>query len=232
MVAGGPIAATETIAFGGADASLILTSPSAAADGSTDLYVVFCFLQGTHILTDRGEILVEKLHLRDTVVTSGGRLRSLCWTGHRHAVATRGRRSAATPVIVRKGALADNVPQLDPHITKGHSLYLDSALIPVEFLVNHRSILWDDRAQEVRYFIWNWTCMPSRSPMARRSNDARLVDGFYPYEATGDLRWTGGDATLPVEAFARFQGGVEVMPDLAATTRYRAYNGGARRAAA
>ena len=27
--------------------------------------------------------------------------------------------------------------------------YIDGVLIPVEFLVNHRSILWDDRAQEV-----------------------------------------------------------------------------------
>jgi Hint domain len=67
-------------------------------------------------------------------------------------LATRGRRSAATPVIVRKGALAHNVPHLGLHITKGHSLYLDGVLIPVEFLVNHRSILWDDRAQEVTVF--------------------------------------------------------------------------------
>jgi hypothetical protein len=29
------------------------------------------------------------------------------------------------------------------------SLYIDGVLIPVEFLVNHRSILWDERAQEV-----------------------------------------------------------------------------------
>ena len=55
-------------------------------------------------------------------------------------------------MIVRKGALADNVPHHDLHITKGHSLYLDGVLIPVEFLVNHRSILWDDRAQEVTVF--------------------------------------------------------------------------------
>ena len=60
-----------------------------------------------------------------------------------------GRRSAATPVVVRKGALADNVPYRDLRVTKGHSLFLDGVLIPVEFLVNHRSIQWDDRAREV-----------------------------------------------------------------------------------
>jgi Hint domain len=120
-------------------------------DGSTDIYVP-CFLPGTHILTDRGEVLVEKLQVGDTVVTATGRARPLCWIGQGRALATRGRRGAATPVIVRKGALADNVPHLDLHVTKGHSLYLDDVLIPVEFLVNHRSILWDDRAQEVTVF--------------------------------------------------------------------------------
>ena len=55
-------------------------------------------------------------------------------------------------MIVRKGALADNVPHHDLRVTKGHSLYIDGVLIPVEFLVNHRSILWDDRAQEVTLY--------------------------------------------------------------------------------
>ena len=120
-------------------------------DGATDIYVP-CFLPGTHILTDRGEVVVEKLQVGDTVVTHGGAKRRLCWIGRGRALAARGRRNAATPVIVRKGALADNVPHHDLRITKGHSLYLDSVLIPAEFLINHRSILWDDRAQEVTVF--------------------------------------------------------------------------------
>jgi Hint domain len=41
------------------------------------------------------------------------------------------------------------VPNTDLRVTKGHSLYIDDVLIPVAFLVNHRTILWDDRAQEV-----------------------------------------------------------------------------------
>jgi hypothetical protein len=114
--------------------------------------VVLCFLAGTLILTSRGEVPVEQLRIGDTVVTSSGRQRRLCWIGQGRALATRGRRGAATPVIVKKGALSDNVPHHDLHITKGHSLYLDGVLIPVECLVNHRSILWDDRAQEVTVY--------------------------------------------------------------------------------
>jgi Hint domain len=85
-------------------------------------------------------------------MTLNGAARPIVWLGHGQVLATRGHRSAATPVIVHKGALADNVPQHDLHVTKGHSLLIDGVLIPVEFLVNHRSIVWDDHAQEVSLY--------------------------------------------------------------------------------
>jgi hypothetical protein len=113
---------------------------------------VACFLPNTSILTDRGEIAVEKLQVGDAIVTLSGQTRRLCWIGQGRALATRGRRNAATPVIVRKGALGDNVPNQDLYVTKGHSLFLDEVLIPAEFLVNHRSILWDDQAREVTVY--------------------------------------------------------------------------------
>lgn len=113
---------------------------------------VACFLPGTHILTDRAEVPVEKLRVGDTVATSSGQARPIVWIGTGQVLATRGRRTAATPVIVRKGALAPNVPHQDLRATKGHSLYIDNVLIQIEFLVNHRSILWDDRAQEVTVY--------------------------------------------------------------------------------
>jgi hypothetical protein len=338
--------------------------------GNTDIFDVPCFLPGTLILTDQGEVPVEQLGVGDTIVTLGGRKRRLCWIGQGRTLATRGRRNAATPVIVRKGALAANVPHRDLHITKGHALYLDDVLIPVEFLVNHRSILWDDRAQEVSVFhleldahdvlvangaaaesyrddgnrwlfrnanagwdqppkalcapvltggavvdaIWRRLLdrtgprpgmpltddpdlhllvdgrrveaqeqdgpvrvfrlqqVPARVVVASRdvvpaelglardprslgvalrravvrqgnrfvmleANDARLGDGFHAYEAAGDLRWTNGNATLPVGVFAGFTGGVEVVLHLAGTTRYpdygdRAVRDGAERVAA
>ncbi len=53
---------------------------------------------------------------------------------------------------MRKGALADNMPNQDLYVTKAHSLYIDGVLIPVEFLVNHKTIIWDDRAQEVEIY--------------------------------------------------------------------------------
>jgi hypothetical protein len=129
-------------------------SVSTGSDGYQDLLTVetACFLPGTRIRTTRGDVRVQDLAVGDMVVTLGGRQRPLCWIGRGSAVAVRGQRSAATPLIVRKGALADNVPNRDLRITKGHSLFLDDVLIPVEFLVNHRSILWDDVTQDVEVF--------------------------------------------------------------------------------
>jgi Hint domain len=121
------------------------------AAGGADISQV-CFGAGTLIRTPRGDIEVEALTVGDEVMTYRGERRPIAWIGVGKVLATRGRRTAATPVIVRKGALADNVPFRDLRITKGHSLYIDGVLIPVEFLINHRSIVWDDRTQEVSIF--------------------------------------------------------------------------------
>jgi ELWxxDGT repeat protein len=111
-----------------------------------------CFLAGTGIATPDGEVPVEALRTGDTVLTHRGEARPVIWIGRGTVLATPGARSDATPVIVRKGALAENVPDRDLHVTKGHALYVDEVLIPAEFLVNHRSIVWDDRAQEVEFY--------------------------------------------------------------------------------
>ena len=113
---------------------------------------ILCFVAGTLIATPGGEVPVERLAVGDAVLTLSGKARAIVWVGVGRVLARRGRRDAATPVIVRKGALADNVPHRDLRVTKGHSLYLDGSLIPVEFLVNHRSVLWDDRAHEVAVY--------------------------------------------------------------------------------
>ena len=113
---------------------------------------MLCFVAGTGIATPSGEVPVERLAIGEMVLTRRGEAKPITWIGTGAVLATRGRRNAATPVIVRKGALAHNVPTQDLRITKGHSLYIDHVLIPVEELVNHRSIEWDDRAQEVKLF--------------------------------------------------------------------------------
>ncbi len=128
------------------------SGPINIVSNGAGIEVVPCFLKGTHISTAGGEIPVEQLTVGDLARTASGALRPVVWIGSGKALATRGRRNAATPVIVRRGAIAENVPSRDLHITKGHSLYIDGVLIPAEYLINHRSILWDDTAQEVTVY--------------------------------------------------------------------------------
>jgi antigen 43 len=141
-------ASTMTLTFAGTISSF----QTSTSGGVTDL-TTLCFCPGTLIRTPLGDVPVEKLAVGDTVTTLGfGNTRRVVWVGKGKVLATRGRRSAATPVIVRQGALEDNVPAQDLHLTKAHSLYIDGVLIPVEFLVNHTSILWDDHAHEVKLY--------------------------------------------------------------------------------
>ncbi len=146
---------TASINFGAGN-SLVDDPFHVAPDGTGGTMItndaVMCFCRGTLIGTDAGDVAVERLRIGDTALTLAGQARRIVWLGQGKVLATRYRRTAATPVIVRKGALADNVPTRDLHITKAHGLYIDGVLIPVEFLVNHRTILWDDRAQEVEIY--------------------------------------------------------------------------------
>jgi hypothetical protein len=356
--AGANWALTGTESLSSFDATETILIPQDASLTYNGTAVV-CFCIGTLIETPSGEIPVERLSVGDIVMTAHNGPRPVRWIGHGKVLATRGRRTAATPVIVRRGALADNVPNRDLHVTKAHGLYIDSVLIPVEFLVNHKTILWDDRAREVeiyhveldshdvllangapaesfrddgnRWLFHNARSGGDRPPQApyapvltggpvvdaawrrlldragprhlppmtddpdlhlvvdgkrvdavattdavpgdgsvmvfrlqgaprsihlvsrevvpaewgiardprplgvalRRitvrqgtrldvlpASDARLADGFHEYEASGDLRWTDGDATLAAALFARFRGATELVLTLAATTMY------------
>jgi len=307
------------------------------------------------ILTPSGERRVQDLAVGDLVTTASGDARPISWVGAGRVLATRGQRNAATPVIVRKNAIAPGVPHRDLHVTKGHCLYIDGVLIPVEFLVNHRSIMWDDRAQEVELYhvelathdvlvadgvpaesyrddgnrwlfrnahsgwglppqepcapiltggsivdaawrrlldragprpglpltadadlhlmvdgkrvdaasrdgdvvtfrltqqpqsvrIASHAAAPDQLGVARdprelgvalrritlkrgrklavvEVDDARLADGFYPFEPADGIRWTNGDAALPVELFDGFHATVQIELTVAHTTQYLA----------
>jgi autotransporter passenger strand-loop-strand repeat protein len=110
-----------------------------------------CFCRGTRILTGLREVPVEDLEPGDTVVTLAGLSKPIKWIGY-------GRRRIgpttqdARPVIVREGALADRVPNHDLRLTRAHSLYLEGMLVPVEFLINGKSILWDQDTSEVELY--------------------------------------------------------------------------------
>jgi hypothetical protein len=162
IASAGILGTTLTVSLSGGGALTYQTGPglsgttfsvSQGSDGSPrDLLTALCFLAGTLIATPAGETRVEALSVGDMVCTASGAVRPIAWIGTGAVLATPGRRDAATPVVVSRGALGRHVPYHDLRVTKGHSFYVDGVLIPVEFLVNHRTIYWDDRAQEVALY--------------------------------------------------------------------------------
>jgi hypothetical protein len=132
------------------------TSGATTINPSIDPYFftasdIACFCRGTQILTEAGEVPVEDLKVGDRVVTLSGMSKPIVWIGVARSLVSRANR-AVWPIVVKRGALADNVPHRDLYLTHGHSLYLGGVLIPVENLINHRSILWDETARAIEYY--------------------------------------------------------------------------------
>jgi len=102
-----------------------------------------CFLEGTRILTQRGEVAVEELHIGDHAVAmiSGGLL-PIRWIGHRRVEPRRHPKPHDVhPVRIAAGAFADRRPHRDLWVTPGHRVLVDGVLVHIDKLINDASIV-------------------------------------------------------------------------------------------
>jgi hypothetical protein len=115
-----------------------------------------CFGRGTLILTAHGEVPVEDLANGALVMTTNGAL-PVKWVG-RQTIRRNGSASwhpIVMPIRVSRFAIDDQTPQRDLYLSQGHCLLIDGVLIPVKYLVNGRSIAFDDDAkmsETIEYF--------------------------------------------------------------------------------
>ncbi len=140
-----PVVLTHVTLAAGIKASQIALSVS----GDEATVFIACFLSGTRIATEAGEVAVEEIAVGDQVVAIENGLRTLRpvrWHGSRTVVPARmspdDARDAA-PVRIRAGAFADNVPTRDLLITPEHCVLVDNRLVPARMLVNGSSIVQD-----------------------------------------------------------------------------------------
>lgn len=117
---------------------------------------VVCFLKGTMIVTDRGEVPVESLRVGDLVLTQRDGwigLRPIVWVGRREAAIGRGASGRRTaPVTFLAGALDDGVPFRDLHVSPEHAVLVDGVLVPAGLLVNDETIVQDRYRRSATYY--------------------------------------------------------------------------------
>jgi Hint domain len=106
-----------------------------------------CFARGTQILTREGYRLIETLAVGDEVaVRFGGFAPIKAMVSHTlNSVSGKwvGEAKSNLPVLMRRGALGENSPNADLHLTGEHAVYVDGYLIKVGDLVNGTSITFE-----------------------------------------------------------------------------------------
>jgi hypothetical protein len=115
-----------------------------------------CYLEGTRIMTARGEVAVEALRVGDLVVTAHGQgpvLQPVVWVGRtRVHLARHPRPELAAPILVRAGALGENAPHRDLRVSPEHAMFVEGRLVPAGLLVNGTSIVREPWWQVVTWY--------------------------------------------------------------------------------
>jgi autotransporter passenger strand-loop-strand repeat protein len=150
VLSGGTVLESMTLDGTYATGQFILTKA-----GSVDeiFYNVACYLAGTLIATEHGEIAVEDLRIGDLVVTAAGGLQPLKWIGTRaYSARFAGNNPDLLPIRFKPGSLAENVPARDLLVSPKHAMFLDGVLIPAEHLVNGATVVQEAPGDDIHYF--------------------------------------------------------------------------------
>jgi hypothetical protein len=103
-----------------------------------------CYMEGTRIQAEHGEVAIESLRPNDRVVVRRDGvdvLEPVTWIGRtsidlsRHA-----RPEQAAPVRIKAGALAENVPARDLVVSPEHCMIVTGRCVPAKLLLNSGSI--------------------------------------------------------------------------------------------
>jgi collagen type I/II/III/V/XI/XXIV/XXVII alpha len=127
-----------------------------AVGNNTFLTLVPCFAAGARILTERGAVPVEALHMGQRVWAHSGdeimELRPIVWIGHRIVHCQRHPSPRQVwPVRVAARAFGTGQPKQDLFLSPDHAVFVAGVLIPIHALINETTIA-QVRVPRVTYY--------------------------------------------------------------------------------
>jgi hypothetical protein len=148
-----------TLFAGGSVVDTIALTGSVPADGTYSgltggTISAACYLEGTQVLTDVGEVAVQDLRIGEHVITQDG-AQPVRWIGTRAYLArmiNEHHRDGLMPVRFSAGSLANNVPTRDLFVSPEHMMALGGVLVAAHNLVNGSTITRHADIDVVKYF--------------------------------------------------------------------------------
>lgn len=134
-----------------------LTVSSDGSSLSIEAVGSVCFLAGTLLRTDKGDVAIEDIQVGDSLLTfeTGQPVaQPVVWVGFQRAEVRPGlpQDEAGWPVRVRQNAIAEGVPGKDLLVTPEHCLYFEGQFVPARMLVNGESIFYDTTMRTYTYY--------------------------------------------------------------------------------
>jgi hypothetical protein len=105
-------------------------------------------------MTPEGDKPIEDLEIGDQVTTSAGASAPVKWIARRAYERDAGGWSrSVAPIHIRRGAIADNVPARELHVSPAHRLFIDGYFVEAQDLVNGGSVQRETPATDrIEYF--------------------------------------------------------------------------------
>ena len=129
-----------------------------------NLTVVPCFTPGTRILTPDGPVAIETLEAGDRVITRDHGVQQIRWMGATTLSAGfMAARPSLRPVLIRKGALGNDLPEQDMRLSRQHRVLVrdwraevmfgveGGVLVPAFSLCNDSSVVQERPTDDVTY---------------------------------------------------------------------------------
>jgi fibronectin-binding autotransporter adhesin len=139
------------------DNGVSLTFAGTFSEGAIDVQASTtpppCFLIGTRIATERGEIKVQDLRIGDRVLTASGGSRPVRWIGSRTVDTSRHPKpQSVLPVRVAPHAFGPGAPHKVLFLSPDHAVFIEDALIPVQYLIDDAAIYQLSAFGEIVYY--------------------------------------------------------------------------------